>query len=69
VGNRIKFSSVQADHLFEAQKPTEVATDTMYAWVTVKVYASGKVHMDAYGFDQNFGETKVIKSWDLEAGF
>jgi hypothetical protein len=25
--------------------------------------------MDAYGFDQNFGETKVIKSWDLEAGF
>jgi hypothetical protein len=36
---------------FEAQKPTDEATDTMYAWVTVKVFASGKVHMDAYGFD------------------
>jgi hypothetical protein len=54
---------------FEALKPTDVPSDRMYAWVTVKVYESGKVHMDAYGFDDQFGETKVIKSWDLEKGF
>ncbi|MCZ8513611.1 stalk domain-containing protein [Paenibacillus filicis] len=54
---------------FEATKPTGNPTDRMYAWVTVKVYESGKVHIDAYGFDAFFGPTQNIKSWDLENGF
>jgi hypothetical protein len=50
---------------FEADHPTGKATDRMYSWVTVKVYESGKVHIDAYGFDENYGPTQVIGSWDL----
>jgi hypothetical protein len=54
---------------FEATKPTNNPTDRLYAWVTVKVYESGKVHMDAYGFDSYFGPTQNFMSWDLEEGF
>lgn len=50
---------------FESDHATGKASDRMYSWVTVKVYQSGKVHFDAYGFDENFGPTKVIKSWNL----
>jgi hypothetical protein len=54
---------------FEAQKPTGNPIDRDFAWVTVKVYESGKVHLDAYGFDEYFGPTQNFMSWDLEAGF
>ncbi|TVY11039.1 stalk domain-containing protein [Paenibacillus cremeus] len=54
---------------FEAKKPTSNPIDRNYAWVTVKVYESGKVHMDAYGFDANYGPTQNFMSWDLEKGF
>ncbi|WP_047154228.1 metallophosphoesterase family protein [Aneurinibacillus tyrosinisolvens] len=50
---------------FESDHATGKASDRMYSWVTVKVYQSGKVHIDAYGFDENYGPTKVIKSWNL----
>jgi hypothetical protein len=50
---------------FEAL-PTDVTinptTDRDYAWVTVKVYASGMVKVTAYGFDDHFGSTHVIGS-------
>ncbi|WP_428420717.1 metallophosphoesterase family protein [Methylibium sp.] len=37
------------------------ATDRTYAWATVKVRRSGKVDIDAYGFSDSFGPTKVLK--------
>jgi hypothetical protein len=54
---------------FDAKTPTGNPTDREYAWVTVKVYQSGKVHIDAYGFDEKYGPTQVIKSWNLDQGF
>ncbi|MDU0204799.1 copper amine oxidase N-terminal domain-containing protein [Paenibacillus sp. MAH-36] len=54
---------------FEAVKPTGKDTDRYYSYVTAKVYESGKVHFDAYGFDANFGPTQNYMSWDLEQGF
>jgi hypothetical protein len=50
---------------FESDHATGKASDRMYSWVTVKVYQSGKVHIDAYGFDENYGPTQIIKSWNL----
>lgn len=50
---------------FEAV-PTDLtinpATDRDYAWATVTVYQSGKVRITVYGFDENFGPTKILKS-------
>jgi hypothetical protein len=37
----------------------------MYAWATVKVYKNGKVQVNCYGFDENYGKTKLIKSIEL----
>lgn len=42
--------------------------DRKYAWTLVKVYASGRVHMDAYGFDEHYGPTELIESIELTAG-
>ena len=39
--------------------------DRMYAWAIVKLHASGKVHLDAYGFDENYGKTLRLKSFYL----
>lgn len=47
----------------------------MYAWVLVTVYKAsanfpkGRVHLTAYGFDDKFGKTRVVRSWDLENSF
>jgi hypothetical protein len=41
------------------------STDRAYAWVTVKVYQSGKVKIKAYGFDDQYGPTRVIQSVTL----
>lgn len=41
------------------------ATDRSYAWAIVKVYQSGKVTLDAYGFNDSFGPTTVIQSITL----
>lgn len=38
------------------------ATDRAYAWATVTVYASGKVRITAYGFNDQFGPTRVLQS-------
>jgi hypothetical protein len=54
---------------FESDKPTGVASDRMYAWATTKVYADGRVRIDAYGFDDQYGPTQHITGFDLEQGF
>ncbi len=50
---------------FEVTTPTNNPTDRMYAWATVKVYKDGKVQVNCYGFDENYGKTKLIKRIDL----
>ena len=37
------------------------ASDRSYAWATVAIHQSGKVDIDAYGFDEKFGPTKRYK--------
>jgi hypothetical protein len=50
---------------FEAA-PTAVtvnpSTDRDYAWAFVRVYASGNVHLTAYGFTDAMGPTRVLDS-------
>jgi len=49
-------------------KPTQVgqaAYDRYYAWANVKVFQSGKVQIDAYGFNDAFGATKLLQSATL----
>jgi hypothetical protein len=36
-------------------------TDRSYAWVTVRVFRTGKVKITAYGFDDLYGPTRVIQ--------
>jgi hypothetical protein len=40
-------------------------TDRMYAWAVVEIHASGKVHLNAYGFDEYYGKTRLLSSLDL----
>lgn len=40
-------------------------TDRDYAWATVRLHSSGKVDMKVYGFDDQFGPTKVLESVTL----
>lgn len=37
------------------------ATDRAYAWATVSIRRSGKVELTAYGFDDAYGPTRVLK--------
>jgi hypothetical protein len=39
--------------------------DYTYAWANVKIYRSGKVHVDIFGFDSNMGPTRLVKGWDI----
>lgn len=50
-----------ASKIGDSKKPE----DRMYAWALVKVFTSGKVHVDVYGFDENYGKTRVLKSFNL----
>jgi len=38
------------------------ATDRDYAWATVRVHASGAVDIKVYGFDDQFGPTKLLQT-------
>jgi hypothetical protein len=42
--------------------------DRAYAWAHVNVRASGRVTMDAFGFDDKYGPTRLIESIELSAG-
>jgi hypothetical protein len=50
---------------FEAS-PTDLTvnpkTDRAYAWATLSVYQSGKVCLTIFGFDNQFGPTKILRS-------
>jgi hypothetical protein len=48
-------------------KPSASANpeDRTYAWALVKVHASGKVEIDAYGFDDKYGPTRLLRHLDL----
>jgi hypothetical protein len=50
---------------FESSVATSVPSDRMYAWATVKVRQSGKVEIRAYGFDDQYGPTKLIQKAKL----
>jgi hypothetical protein len=54
---------------FEAA-PTDLTVnpgaDRAYAWATVSILQSGKVRITAFGFDDQFGPTKVLKSVTLD---
>jgi hypothetical protein len=41
--------------------------DRYYAWANVKVFGSGKVQIDAYGFSDAYGPTKLLQSVTLAA--
>jgi Calcineurin-like phosphoesterase len=41
--------------------------DRDFAWVLVKVHASSRVQMNAYGFDEDFGPTHLLQSIELNA--
>ena len=37
-----------------------LATDRFYAWANVKIFQSGKVTLEAYGFDATYGPTQLL---------
>ena len=45
----------------ESQNPD----DRDYAWANVQVHASGRVQMNAYGFDEHFGPTHLLQTLEL----
>lgn len=53
---------------FQVKTQTKNPTDKMYAWANVKVYENGDVGVNCYGFDENYGKTKLIKSFNLGKG-
>jgi len=53
---------------FEAQPgESQNPNDRMYVWAAVQVHRSGRVHMEARGFDEHFGPTHLLESIELEA--
>ncbi|MES2049072.1 MAG: metallophosphoesterase [Pseudomonadota bacterium] len=36
--------------------------DRMYAWAIVSLHKSGKIHLEAFGFDEHYGKTSRLKS-------
>lgn len=44
----------------KALSPGEPVTDRYYAWANVKVYQSGKVEIDGFGFSDGYGPTKLL---------
>ncbi|MGZ3240215.1 MAG: hypothetical protein ACXWJK_07450, partial [Burkholderiaceae bacterium] len=47
---------------FETPTATANPNDRKYAWANVRVFQSGKVQIDAYGFDANYGPTTLLQS-------
>jgi hypothetical protein len=53
---------------FESAVATNNPNDRKYAWANVKIYESGKVRIEAWGFDENYGPTKLLQTVTLTAG-
>lgn len=52
---------------FDAPKSGSAApTDRLHAWAEVTVFASGRVKVEAYGFDEKFGATRALDSFWVE---
>lgn len=49
-----------------AKADTTNPQDRMYAWAIVSLHASGKIHLEAFGFDENYGKTIRLKSFYLK---
>ena len=49
-----------------ANADTNNPQDRMYAWAIVSLHASGKIHLEAYGFDEHYGKTTRLKSFYLK---
>lgn len=47
---------------FETATATANPNDRKYAWANVRIFQSGKVQIDAYGFDANYGPTSLLQS-------
>jgi len=43
------------------------ATDRMYAWALVRVHRNGRIVVKAYGFDDSFGATQLIRTVEIPA--
>jgi len=50
---------------FESPVATNNPDDRMYAWANVRIYENGKVRIDAWGFDENYGPTTLLQSITL----
>jgi len=51
---------------FESAVATNNPNDRKYAWANVRVYENGKVRIDAWGFDENYGPTTLLQSITLD---
>jgi hypothetical protein len=51
---------------FESAVATNNPNDRKYAWANVRVYESGKVRIEAWGFDENYGPTTLLQSITLD---
>ncbi len=51
---------------FEAPKDSLKKTNNRkFAWVKISLHQSGKVHADTFAFDEAFGKTETLESWDI----
>ena len=44
---------------------TQAVTDRYYAWANVKIFQSGKVTLEAYGFSDTYGPTQLLNTLTL----
>ena len=49
-----------------AKTDTNNPQDRMYAWAIVNLHASGKIHLEVFGFDEHYGKTIRLKSFYLK---
>ena len=39
--------------------------ERMYAWADVRIHENGRVSIRIFGFDEDFGPTRIIEAWDI----
>ncbi len=49
-----------------AKKDSSNPQDRMYAWAIVSLHKSGKIHLETFGFDEQYGKTNRLKSFYLK---
>jgi hypothetical protein len=48
-----------------AKEFIEKEGDRMFSWADILVYENGKVGIKIFGFDEDFGPTRVIEEWEI----